>query len=204
MAWSVKAVLLDLDGTIIRSNIDFRSMKQQLIETFAKHGADTSPFSPNQRNPHLLSAGLDQLKAASISSEQMAEVKLELSRIMDLHELNALDHTQIDDAAASALRELNEAGLSLAVVTRACHAYAEGTLHRCGLRKLVKTVIAREDIEEAKPNPEQLHQALKAVGVASWEAVYVGDTTIDLEAAQRAGVRFIAVLSGDSSEEDFR
>ena len=58
---------------------------------------------------------------------------------------------------------------------------------------------SKEDVEEAKPEPDILHTALQKAGVAAADAIMVGDATWDGISAARAGVRFVAVRSGGIS-----
>jgi phosphoglycolate phosphatase-like HAD superfamily hydrolase len=57
-------------------------------------------------------------------------------------------------------------------------------------------VTSSEDVEVSKPEPDLVHVALDAAGVASADAVFVGDSVWDVVAAGRAGVPCVAVLSG--------
>jgi phosphoglycolate phosphatase-like HAD superfamily hydrolase len=70
--------------------------------------------------------------------------------------------------------------------------------------KLFDSVITADDTQDHKPHPEPLLLACGRLGIKPEEAVYVGDSLLDYEAAKRAKVKFIAVLSGDVSKEEFK
>jgi phosphoglycolate phosphatase-like HAD superfamily hydrolase len=59
-------------------------------------------------------------------------------------------------------------------------------------------------VETAKPEPDVVHVALQKAGVEAGEALFVGDTVWDAEAAKRAGVDMIGVLSGGISDRELR
>jgi HAD superfamily hydrolase (TIGR01549 family) len=69
-------------------------------------------------------------------------------------------------------------------------------------RKLVEAWTTSADVERTKPNPDLVHAAVDKVG--GGEAVLVGDSTWDCEAAARAGVPTVAVLTGGFSEQELR
>jgi phosphoglycolate phosphatase-like HAD superfamily hydrolase len=60
------------------------------------------------------------------------------------------------------------------------------------------TVIGREDHTHRKPHPEAVLNCLNGLGVPAEDAIYVGDSPIDIEAGRRAGVRTVGVLTGTS------
>jgi beta-phosphoglucomutase-like phosphatase (HAD superfamily) len=68
-------------------------------------------------------------------------------------------------------------------------------LRRAGLERAVDLIVGAEDVTEHKPHPQGLLSALEQLGVVSARAVYVGDHPLDAEAAARAGLLFIAVLT---------
>jgi len=66
-----------------------------------------------------------------------------------------------------------------------------------------EVVIGGEDVEQHKPHPEGLFQAIEKLGCSTASVVYVGDSVVDAELAQRAGVPLIVVLSGVTPKDDF-
>jgi len=71
------------------------------------------------------------------------------------------------------------------------------------LHALFDAVIGSDDVATAKPAPDALHAALTRLGVETQRALYVGDHPVDAEAAARAGVTFVAVLTGPSERTEF-
>ena len=98
---------------------------------------------------------------------------------------------------------LREARLPLAIVSQKLRYRIEAVLERDALRDFFSTLIGGEDLTALKPDPEGLLKAATGLGVAPAAALYVGDTLIDAEAAKRAGMPFVAVLSGVTPAEAF-
>jgi pyrophosphatase PpaX len=105
--------------------------------------------------------------------------------------------------ARGALRRLRARGIRIGLVTASTRAVVEPNLARLNMIGVFETAFYADDVERGKPHPEALLLALEALGVAPDRAVYVGDTTVDLEMATAAGVRFAAV-GGTTSASAFR
>ncbi len=104
-------------------------------------------------------------------------------------------------AAATVLR-LQSAGLRLAIVSQKRRYRIEELLTREHLLSAFETLIGAEDVGAFKPDPRGIELAIQRLGASVETAMYVGDTAIDAEAARRAGVPFIAVLTGFAGRED--
>jgi len=95
------------------------------------------------------------------------------------------------------LHELHARGHPLGVATSSGRALPY--LDRWGTRHVFHTVIGREDHTRRKPHPEAVLNCLEGLGVAAGDAMYVGDSPIDIEAGRRAGVVTVGVLTGTSN-----
>lgn len=111
--------------------------------------------------------------------------------------------TSLIPGAAEAVRALAKAGLRLAIVSQKLRYRVEEVLRRERLLHLFAAVLGAEDVEEFKPDPRGILLALARLGTGPDSALYVGDTTIDAEAARAAGLPFVAVLTGITAREEF-
>ncbi|HEX2740118.1 MAG TPA: HAD hydrolase-like protein, partial [Rubrobacter sp.] len=104
------------------------------------------------------------------------------------------------------LSRLHSAGIKVAVVTSKRRVSVEMALQNYpGLRNVVDRFVTMEDTTEHKPDPEPLLRGLELLGnVPKEEAVYVGDSPFDVEAAKAAGLRSVAVSWGAFSEDTLR
>jgi len=105
--------------------------------------------------------------------------------------------------AAEILRKLHDASLPLAIVSQKLRYRVEEVLIREGLLDCFASVLGAEEVPAFKPEPGGLLLALDRLGVARDDAIYVGDTTIDADAASNAGLRFVGVLTGSTTRSDF-
>jgi phosphoglycolate phosphatase len=93
--------------------------------------------------------------------------------------------------------------LRTAVVSTKFRYRIEGILGRDGLLHEFDAIVGGEDVTNHKPDPEGLLLATAELALPTPLVVYVGDHPVDAEAAHRAGIRFIGVLSGPSAREEF-
>lgn len=97
---------------------------------------------------------------------------------------------------------LASAGRNFGVATSKRYESAVVTLDCAGLAGRIRLLATEEDTAAHKPSPEPLQHALAVVGVDPAEAVYVGDTVVDLQAAHAAGMASIAVTWGAGTRDE--
>lgn len=100
--------------------------------------------------------------------------------------------------AAEVVRELKARGIAVAVVTSKRREMALRTLDRCGLSGAYDELVAFDDVQRGKPDPEPVLLALDTLGLAAeaHRTVMVGDSPWDLRAGRAAGTRTAAALWG--------
>ena len=112
--------------------------------------------------------------------------------------------TEMLSGVPAALRSLRERGLTLGVVSTKYRYRIEAILDRLGTRDLFASIVGGEDTASHKPDPEGLLRVLESLETSETEAVYVGDHVVDAEAAERASLAFVGVLTGTTTEDEFR
>jgi len=165
---TIRAVLLDMDGTLFLAPVDWRRVRRAM-------------GIPNDGRPildHL--RGLPQGK------------RLEGERILAAHEAEAVCKGRLRPGARELLSFLRGRGIPTALVTNNSRTSAEEVLRRYGLA--FDLVVTRDD-GVYKPHPEALLLPLRLLGVPPEEAALVGDSHLDLLAAHRAGVRKVILVS---------
>ncbi len=84
---------------------------------------------------------------------------------------------------------------TLGLVTSGSKSRVLKDIERTGIGSFFATIVTGNDIRAPKPAPEGLELALRRLGMAAHEAVYIGDACADYEMAKAAGVRFLGVSS---------
>jgi len=103
--------------------------------------------------------------------------------------------------ALRCLSVLKEAGLRLALVSNGSRSRVGKELTRFGLGGFFEVVLFGEKKEELKPAPVMIQSALGTMGMKPQDAVYVGDSPADIQAAKRAKVPSVAIARGPIQAE---
>ena len=111
--------------------------------------------------------------------------------------------TFLFESAPGTIRKLKARGFSLGIVSTKFRYRIESLLEREELLDAFAVIIGGEDVAKHKPDPTGLLTAVERLGGAPESALYVGDSVTDAQTAERAGVPFVAVLSGVTPREAF-
>lgn len=185
-----KAVLLDVDGTLVNSN-----------EAHARAWVDVgraAGFQIHYENVRpLIGMGGDKvvpmltgLEATSPEGERLAK------RQGEIFTTKYLPGVRVFHGTHALLERMQREGLTLVIATSAGAETLRAILKHAKLEHLIDAKTSSTDVESSKPDPDVVHAALKKAGVSAEQAVFMGDTPYDIEAAKRAGVGCIAVRCG--------
>ncbi|MDR1658110.1 MAG: HAD hydrolase-like protein [Deltaproteobacteria bacterium] len=107
---------------------------------------------------------------------------------------------QLFSDTISTLKTIRAAGLKTAVVTNRW--LAGQAVDQCGLNGFFDAVVGAEEVEHPKPNAEPILKALELLEIARPQAVYAGDSDIDMKTAVASGVDGIGVATGAKTSEE--
>jgi len=100
------------------------------------------------------------------------------------------------------IEELKRSGNPVVLASSAKDWEVDHYLELLDAKEIVDDLTTSADVEETKPKPDLVHAALDKVGGTAEEALLIGDTVWDVEAAHRAGVETLAVRTGGFSEHE--
>jgi phosphoglycolate phosphatase len=191
-----KIILFDLDGTLIDST---EAILESFHHSLKMHGMvrriDDSKIT--EQIGHTLETmfagvGVD----TALVEAHVATYKLyyrEISRQKTLLLPNAYEAVRM---AASFAR--------LGIVTTKTGLYSRELMEHFGLMEYFEVLIGREHVENPKPHPEPIFKALEQMGMGESTVWMIGDTRLDIEAANRAGIEHVAVTSGYDNLEQLQ
>ena len=194
----LKAVLFDIDGTLVDSN-DMHVLAWE--EAFAGIGASFD----RQVIHDQIGKGTDMLVPTLLPDADEATQERLGKAHGDVFKARFLDQVKPFAGAHDLLAAVHAAGLT---VVLASSASAEELDHYLGLldaRGLVGATTSADDVERTKPAPDIFATALRKVApLRADEAIAVGDTPYDVEAAAKCGIATVALRSGKFSDEALR
>ncbi len=189
------AAILDVDGTLVDNNY-----QHALAWHFALRRAGY--VVPVRLAHRAVGIGSDKIVAelAGEGAEEKHgdEIRGHESEIFD----SMIDDVVAVEGATEFVRELKERGNAVVLASSGDAKDIERFIDLLEIGEVVDGWTTSDDVDASKPDPDLVEVALEKVGGGS--AVMVGDTPWDVEAARRAGLETICVLSGGFSEAELR
>ena len=181
----VKAVFLDIDGTLMDTNYLH-------VEAWAQAFEEVGARPPRSRIHHEVGKGSEKL-----IPEFVEDGKAE--RVGELHseyyaKLQERGHPL--PGSKELVASLVERGYEVWLATSAEPEELEHHMQELGAEDNIAGIVSSDEAEESKPAPDIFGLALERAGAAPEDAVAVGDSIWDIEAAKEAGVRVAAVMTG--------
>jgi phosphoglycolate phosphatase-like HAD superfamily hydrolase len=186
----IRAVLLDVDGTLVDSN---DAHAQAWVDAFAEFGQSV----PFERVRPLIGKGGDKLmpEAIGVPAESPVGKRID-ERRTEIFKNRYLPKLEAFPRAEELLARFRSDGFRLVVATSAKKEEMDALLEICGASKLIDERTSSDDAEQSKPDADIVAAALSRAGAASHDALLLGDTPYDVEAARRTGVGTVALRSG--------
>ena len=189
----MKAVLFDVDGTLVDSNY-FHVLAWW--QAFTENGHEVTMIALHR----LIGQGSDRLVESVIGKPDSDVVEAHSAQWSEW-----IDRTPSLPGATDLLRRTKSAGLDVVLATSASSDELQTLRQAIAADDVIDHATSKDDAEESKPDPSIVQAALSAGGYDPADTVLVGDTVWDVEAAKRAGVpTVVTVLTGGISEAELR
>lgn len=192
----IKAVIFDLDGTVLDTLPDLNACMNEALEKFG-----CPRISMEETRRYVGHGGL-RFAELSLPEDRRAQAEHFYKDVYcPVHFACKNTLTKVFEGEADCLAALRAAGIKLAIVTNksqpAATALAQTLLAPYGF----SVVFGNRDGIPVKPDPASTFEVLKQLGVSPAEAVFVGDGDTDVQTAANAGMRCVSVLWGYRSRE---
>jgi phosphoglycolate phosphatase-like HAD superfamily hydrolase len=187
---SIKAVLLDMDGTIVDA---FPPIIRALNITFQEFGLPQ--MTPEQVKRHT---GRGDCSMIELFGERRAEASI---RFLEIHDEDYLQQIKPIPGAKDLLDWLAMEHIPCAIVTSKSQSRAEAQLEVLGWSSLISLVVGKIDGRPEKPDPATVILACETFDISPALAVMVGDGVADMKAATRAGSRGLGLCDAFSASE---
>ncbi|MCK5053824.1 MAG: HAD-IA family hydrolase [Anaerolineales bacterium] len=186
-----KAVIFDLDGTLIASK---ETARLALGDLLRKHNREAFSDEISQSF-----RGMPTRQILSyIDPEQVDSLLLEVVELENYYR----DRSSLYAGTLETLRALDKAQIQLAVVTSQAALEVEHVRAYFPLDDMIQVWVSADDILHPKPHPESLEKAMDRMMVAKEQTLFVGDTHYDIMAGKLSGVHTGAALWGRNNAHD--
>src|ERR1035437_1820194 len=193
MPSNLRAVLFDLDGTLIDSIGLIVAAMHHAFDGFDGTVAADADWMGGIGTPLY-----KQLALYARSAEELEMLRERYRAYQVIHHDNVIKEFP---GTTAVLEDLFERGLAMGVVTSKNDQLARRGLELTGLAKFLPVVIGADSVTKHKPEPEPVMLALERLGVRADEALMMGDSPHDISSGNAAGVKTIGALWGPFTRE---
>ena len=186
-----RAVIFDLDGTLIDSAPDIHAAANRVMM-----GHGIAPFTLEEARSFVGHGALIFIERCLVARGREAETDLRdqlLTDFLALYE-SAVHLTTLYPGVASCLETLTKDSLRLAICTNKPEGPTRAVLSHLGIQQQFGVIIGGDTTPRRKPDPLPLLQTIERMKAT--QVVFVGDSEVDAETAQRAGVPFALYTEG--------
>ncbi len=180
-------ILFDLDGTLIDST-------EAILESFHNsYAVHKRPSPDDEAIKALIGHPLgDMYRDLGVEAEMIDTF---VHTYKEHYRKISCQKTVLLDGAIKAIEEAKKFA-RLGIVTTKTGKYSRELLEHFGLMHHFEVLVGSEDVENHKPHPEPIYKAMKMMAGDEDECWMIGDTRLDVEAAQNAAIKCVAVTSG--------
>lgn len=187
---SIKAVIFDLDGTLLNTLEDLAAALNYAMDAYGY------PHRSNAEVRDFVGNGVTGLIELAIPN---GRGNPQFDEIVRLYRSYYAGHCQIMtrpyDGVMELLKNLDARGIKLAIASNKPDG-AVKSLNEFYFADYVEVAMGECPGVPRKPSPEILHNALRELGVTGQESLYVGDSEVDIQTARNAGVKCVSVSWG--------
>jgi len=191
-----KAAILDVDGTLVDTNY------QHAIAWYRAFRSEDIVL-PVWRIHRHIGMGGDQIVAALCGDDVERERGDAVRDAEKQHYQELIGEVEPLDGATELIRALKQRGSAVVLASSAKEDEVERYVDLLQARELADGWTTSADVEATKPEPDLVVAAVEKAG-SDEGAVMVGDSTFDCEAAKRAGLETVAVMTGGFAEAELR
>ena len=189
----VRAIIFDLDGTLIDS---YQAIYLGFHYAYSEMGLPPLSYEQVER---AVGRGLGHTFQELLGEERVPQA---LTLFRKKYEEVFRAHTHLLPDVRQVVESLQGRGIQLAVATNKLGRFSRTILEHFGMDKMFAVILGDGDVSQNKPDPEMLYLAMDKMGVVKEETIFVGDSVIDIQSGQNAGVRVFAVPTGNTTRED--
>jgi phosphoglycolate phosphatase len=180
---AVRALIFDLDGTLIDSKIDLIHAVNATLQELGRERL------PPETIAGYIGHGAPKLVARALGSRNEEETQQALKFFLEYYEQHKLDNTCLYPVAAETLAELHRQGVPMAILTNKPVRISNRILDALQAANYFRVVYGGNSFETKKPDPLGAKTIVAELAVSPSETLLVGDSEVDVQTARNAGMQ---------------
>ena len=194
----IKAVLFDLDGTLVNSIYDIGNAMNHALESLGQ------PTFSTEQYYKMVGNGMKTLCHRALAEDRQHLAETLLERYNARYLAHCCDDTVVYDGVPALLSQLHERGLKLALITNKPAPQAKNVMDTLLPGAPLDVVWGQQPPFAVKPDPAVYFHVCDLLGVRPEETLYCGDSDVDILFARNAGAKGVGCLWGFRGEEELK
>lgn len=192
-----KAVLFDLDGTLINTLDDLADAANYMLRHFGYPEFDTEAYKYKVGN------GMRRLMERALPEDHRttADIDAAMDVFMPYYSEHSLDKAKQYDGISDVLQKLRNMGIKTAVITNKAHAAAVKILDNM-LPGCFDVIFGQREGVPTKPDPTSANTVISELGVLPNECIFIGDSGVDMQTANNTGAFALGALWGFRTKDE--
>jgi len=195
----VRLVMFDLDGTLVETAPE---IQDAVNDTLRRLGLEPVALADVE---HWIGHGTKELLARALAQQCRAQpdavhrselLEVAFSAFKGDYERRCGSRSRPYPGVPDALAALGERGVKRVLVTNKERRFTDAVLHRHGLHEMLDGLVCGDTLPTRKPDPAGVLQCMQDHATPAKRALFVGDSSIDIETARNAGIAVWAVTYG--------
>lgn len=190
-----KAVIFDMDGTILNTLEDLKNATNYSLRQFGM------PERSLEEVRMFVGNGIRKLVERAVpsgtSEEKIAQV---FDVFLEYYEIHSADNTSPYPGILELVEKLKKSGIKTAVSTNKADVPAQ-ELGKEYFNGIFDLIVGQQDGLKVKPAPDSVNKILSILDIQKKDAIYIGDSDVDVQTAKNSGLDFIGVSWGFRGRE---
>ncbi|MBK8186256.1 MAG: HAD-IA family hydrolase [Cellvibrio sp.] len=191
MKKNIRAVIFDLDGTLLDTAPDFVLVVNKLLHQYDQPALDADLIRSQVSN-----GAKALVKLAFAMEEDDPEFEIRRLQLLDLYLQHIADYTRPFTGIENLIQTLEQHQIAWGIATNKPARYTNPLMQALNMQPAPFSVICPDHVTHVKPDPESLLLASKQLHCSTDQIIYVGDHLRDIECGKRAGSITIAAAYG--------
>jgi HAD superfamily hydrolase (TIGR01549 family) len=189
----IKAIVWDLDGTIVDFKIDWIRARKEVIKFLKSQGVPKEILTINSSILDNIRMARKYFENSSYDSLNIENIIREVDKLVSDIEYEAAIQATAVKGIENVLEFVKQKNLKQAIYTYNTYKNANVSLEKTGLIKYFDLIVGRDGVKNAKPHPDHLLAICSKLNLTPSEILVIGDTHRDIEGALNVGAKSIGI-----------
>ena len=202
ISFCLKIIIIDLDGTLIKFQIDYLSARKEALLLIMKYSfLRNMKFTLND-SIFFMDRKIKKFLVENVLSEDIyKEIHDKLVLILERYEIDSAKKAKLLPSVKKTLARLKNMGWTLILFTADGENAMNVIVDKTGIKNFFDVMISRGESMEVKPHPNHIKSAISTMGSNPKETIVVGDSVADMESGKHIGAITVGVTSGLGSPQ---